>query len=70
MVYMGINYVIYRDLSRQHRIRLHINFFISLLMRSVTVILWFMMVHHEKLTNAEVNDAVMIRNPVNLTCLR
>ena len=52
------------DLLRQHRVKLHINFFTSLALNGSVTILWYMLVHHDLLTTPS-TEAVMNLNPVS-----
>ncbi|ELT90748.1 hypothetical protein CAPTEDRAFT_155191 [Capitella teleta] len=53
----------FKDLLKQHRVRLHIHFFASLTLSFVASILWYMLVHYEKLVNQNSTESVMYRNP-------
>ncbi|KAL8609392.1 hypothetical protein ACOMHN_019882 [Nucella lapillus] len=44
-------FLFYRALRRQHRIRLHVNFFTALLLANVTSMLWDIIVTHDRLTS-------------------
>lgn len=45
-------FLLYRSLRRQHRIRLHINFFAALLFADVVNILWEMLVSHNQIMSS------------------
>jgi len=57
-------FVGFRELYRQDRVRLHIQFFLSLLLLSVVSIAWYLLVHHELLSNPIATESVVYRNPV------
>jgi hypothetical protein len=42
-----LNFLI-RDLFKQHRVKLHIHFFCSLSLSCVASVLWYVLVHYEK----------------------
>ena len=56
---------IYRELVTQHRIRVHINFFLSLALNCVTNVVWYGSVHYDLLVNPVDTMTVMHRNPVS-----
>ena len=53
-----------RDLLKQHRVRLHINFFASLILSGVANIMWFVLVHHDVLVNPVTTKNTLSTNPV------
>lgn len=53
-----------RELRRQDRVRLHVQFFVSLQLVSVVNVIWYSLVHHELLSNPVGTDSVIERNPV------
>src|SRR6218665_3553854 len=57
----------YRELMKQHRIRVHINFFVSLVLCSSLTIPWYGLVHHDLLVNPIYSNTVFYRNPVRIT---
>ncbi|KAK3754952.1 hypothetical protein RRG08_004072 [Elysia crispata] len=54
-------FIVYRSLRRQHRIRLHINFFGALLFADVINILWEMLVSHDQLQSSRNFDLGFFR---------
>lgn len=52
----------YKSLRKQHRIRLHINFFTSFIFSGLFIVLWNMFVTYDKLTNQDVTDTQMFKN--------
>ena len=56
--------VFVRELSTQHRIRVHINFFVSLTLNCVTNVGWYAAVHYDLLINPVDPLRVLHRNPV------
>ena len=62
--------LLYSDLYRQDRVRLHVQFFISLILVSVVSIAWYMLVHYELLANPVGTESVIYRNPVSYVRLR
>lgn len=60
----SLKYFFFRDLLKQHRVKLHINFFISLMLNGTISILWYMLVHHDLLIKPS-TEAVMYLNPVS-----
>ncbi|XP_061179477.1 calcitonin gene-related peptide type 1 receptor-like [Saccostrea echinata] len=59
----------YKTLRNQHRIRLHINLFLSLMLKEVMEIMWDMLVTYDKVTSTEVADAALIKNGVGCKLL-
>ena len=53
-----------RELRKQDRIRLHVQFFVSLLLVNVVSIIWYSLIHYELLSNPVGTDSVISRNPV------
>ena len=53
-----------RELVSQDRIRVHINFFLSLALNCVANVLWYGAVHYDLLVNPDNNRTVLHRNPV------
>lgn len=62
-------FITYKFLRRQHRIRIHINFFISFIMSNVFGILWNMLVTYDKLTNPQVMNTVINKNTLSCKLL-
>ena len=59
--------VVFRsELRLQLRIRIHLQFFASLLLSSVASLLWYMLVHYQLLTNDVMANTVIARNQVGL----
>lgn len=54
----------FRFLRKQHRIRLHINFFVSFILSNLLSILWNVLVTYDRLTNSEMTDTLMYKNLV------
>jgi len=54
------------ELYRQDRVRIHIQFFLSLLFLSVVSIAWYLLVHYELLSNPIATESVVYRNPVTV----
>ncbi|KAL3832653.1 hypothetical protein ACJMK2_024276 [Sinanodonta woodiana] len=52
----------YKSLRKQHRIRLHINFFLSFTFSGIFYIIWDMLVTYDKLTNPMVTDTLLYEN--------
>ncbi|XP_071157715.1 calcitonin gene-related peptide type 1 receptor-like [Mytilus edulis] len=48
-----IVFVLYRNLRRQNRIKLHINLFLSLLLCGITVMCWDVMIKYNKIVNQQ-----------------
>ncbi|PVD30882.1 hypothetical protein C0Q70_10157 [Pomacea canaliculata] len=60
-------FLLYRSLRRQHRIRLHINFFGALLLSNIMSILWDVVVTHDRITS-DANDSVPVMNANGVDC--
>ena len=54
----------HRDLRRQLRIQIHLQFFASLLLSNVASLLWYMLVHYDLLINDVMASTVIVRNQV------
>ncbi|KAK0070565.1 calcitonin gene-related peptide type 1 receptor, partial [Biomphalaria pfeifferi] len=54
-------FLLYRSLRRQHRIRLHINFFAALFMSDLVDILWDVLVTHDRLMTTDSNSSWQIQ---------
>jgi len=72
MYYVGLTVCVCRDLRRQFRIQIHLQFFASLLLSSVVSLMWYMLVHYELLTNDVLANTVIARDQVkqNYPCYR
>ena len=46
--------------------RIHIQFFLSLIFLSVVSIAWYLLVHYELLSNPVASESVVYRNPVTV----
>ncbi|XP_053373348.1 calcitonin gene-related peptide type 1 receptor-like [Mercenaria mercenaria] len=57
-----IIFVRYKSLIHQHRIRLHVNFFISLILSGVFTILWNTVVTYDRITNSKVSETMLYKN--------
>ncbi|XP_071158627.1 calcitonin gene-related peptide type 1 receptor-like isoform X1 [Mytilus edulis] len=55
-------FIRYQALRKQHRIRLHINFFLSLFLKESAVALWDMLVTYERITNSDSSSTVLAQN--------
>ncbi|XP_059144964.1 calcitonin gene-related peptide type 1 receptor-like isoform X2 [Physella acuta] len=55
-------FLLYRSLRRQHRIRLHINFFGALLLHGLVAILWDVFVAHDRLMTSDSSASVIFQN--------
>ena len=55
-----------RELRIQHRVKVHIHFFVSLALAGVTNILWYLLVHYELLVNQNHKTTVIYLNPVSM----
>ena len=56
-----------RALRKQHRIRLHTNFFLSLLLKEIAVALWDMLITYERITNSDSSNTVLAQNGVSIS---
>jgi len=54
----------HRDLRRQLRIQIHLQFFVSLLLSNAASVLWYTLVHYDLLTNDVMATTVVVRNQV------
>ena len=63
--YSGFFFYCCRELLQQHRVRLHINFFVSLLLGCIVTIVWKLQVEHNKLVELDPANAVLVNNPVS-----
>ncbi|XP_045169211.2 calcitonin gene-related peptide type 1 receptor-like isoform X1 [Mercenaria mercenaria] len=52
----------FRSLIHQHRIRLHINFFISFILSGTFIIVWNTTVTYDRITNTNVSDTLLYKN--------
>lgn len=59
----------YKSLRKQHRIRLHINLFLSFVLKEVMVILWDMLVTYDKVTSTTVFETTLMQNGVGCKLL-
>ncbi|XP_065929307.1 calcitonin gene-related peptide type 1 receptor isoform X2 [Magallana gigas] len=59
----------YKLLRKQHRIRLHLNLFLSLTLKEVMEILWDMLVTYDKVTSTEVFETTLMKNRVGCKLL-
>ncbi|XP_052251958.1 calcitonin gene-related peptide type 1 receptor-like isoform X2 [Dreissena polymorpha] len=57
-------FISYKSLRRQHRIRLHINFFTSFVCSNTINVLWDVLVTHDRLTNPVVTDTLIYKDLV------
>ncbi|XP_060563733.1 calcitonin gene-related peptide type 1 receptor-like isoform X2 [Ruditapes philippinarum] len=57
-----IIFLLYKNLRRQHRIRIHINFFISFIICNTLGLMWNLFVTYDKITNRHMKDTLMHRN--------
>ncbi|KAK2163502.1 hypothetical protein NP493_1451g01041 [Ridgeia piscesae] len=57
-------FFIFRDLYKQHRVRLHINFFLALALQGVASILWYGLVHYDLFVHTSSTSTVLHRNPL------
>lgn len=55
-------FIRFRSLIYQHRIRLHVNFFISFILSGICVILWNIVVTLDRITNNNVSDTLLFTN--------
>lgn len=55
-----------RQLRKQHRIRLHVNLFMSLIFKELLESLWAMLVTYDKVTSKDVFEARLIQNRVSM----
>lgn len=66
-ILLRVMFFIYcRSLRKQHRIRLHINLFLSFLLKEVMDILWDMLVTYDKVTSTTVFETTLMQNGVSL----
>lgn len=54
-----------RELRKQHRVMIHIHFFLSLLSKATVHIVWFWLIDLDVLTNTDKESAVLGNNPVS-----
>jgi len=66
---MRCGVLLYRELVTQHRVRVHINFFVSLALNCVTNVIWYGAVHYDLLVNPVDTMTVLHRNPVRRTLI-
>jgi len=66
---MLVRLSVHRELISQDRIRVHINFFVSLALNCVANVLWYAAVHYDLLVNPDSNTTVLHRNPVRATLI-
>ncbi|XP_060581655.1 calcitonin gene-related peptide type 1 receptor-like [Ruditapes philippinarum] len=52
----------FRCLLHQHRIRLHINFFLSFILSGTFIIIWNTTVTYDRITNTNVSDTLLYKN--------
>ncbi|KAI0237384.1 Calcitonin gene-related peptide type 1 receptor [Lamellibrachia satsuma] len=57
-------FFVFRDLYKQHRVRLHINFFLALALQGVASIMWYGMVHYDLFVHTTSTNTVLHRNPL------
>ncbi|XP_060086147.1 calcitonin gene-related peptide type 1 receptor-like [Ylistrum balloti] len=62
-------FVRYKALRKQHRIRLHINFFLALLLKEVMTILWDMLVTYDRLSHEDAFNTILVQNGVGCKVL-
>ena len=58
-------FLFYRELIRQHRVRLHVHFFLSLALSGMVVILWNLLVHRDTIVVLAKDQTVLYTNPVS-----
>lgn len=54
-----------RSLRKQHRIRLHVNLFLSFVFKEVMDILWDMLVTYDKVKSTTVFETTLLKNGVS-----
>nr|XP_022310772.1 calcitonin gene-related peptide type 1 receptor-like [Crassostrea virginica] len=59
----------YKQLRKQHRIRLHVNLFMSLIFKELLESLWAMLVTYDKVTSKDVFEARLIQNRIGCKLL-
>ncbi|XP_052811143.1 calcitonin gene-related peptide type 1 receptor-like [Mya arenaria] len=59
----------YKALIRQHRIRLHVNFFLSFIINGILTVIWNLAITHEKITSSNVSSTHLYRNSVECRLL-
>ncbi|XP_005089839.2 calcitonin gene-related peptide type 1 receptor [Aplysia californica] len=62
-------FILYRSLRRQHRIRLHINFFVALVVSDLMAVMWDMLVAHDRLVAAGTDEGTLFNNGGGCTFL-
>lgn len=55
-----------RTLSRQNRVRVHINFFIALIVQEVVSGLWDILITYDKIKSSEVFQTALMKNGVGI----
>ncbi|XP_052095932.1 calcitonin gene-related peptide type 1 receptor-like [Mytilus californianus] len=55
-------FIRYQGLRKQHRVRLHINLFLSLLLKEIAVACWDMLVTYERITSIDTSSTVLAGN--------
>ncbi|WAQ94799.1 CALRL-like protein, partial [Mya arenaria] len=50
----------YKALIRQHRIRLHVNFFVSFIVSGILTVIWNLAITHEKITSSNVSRTPLL----------
>ncbi|XP_053373032.1 calcitonin gene-related peptide type 1 receptor-like [Mercenaria mercenaria] len=61
-------FLIYRNLRRQHRIKIHLNFFLSILLASVFCLIWDVVVRLDRLAN-EREESFLLKQQSLCKCL-
>ena len=61
---LGITCFAYRDLRRQLRIQIHLQFFAALLLSNAASLMWYVLVHYDLLTSDVMASTVVARNQV------
>ncbi|XP_052811225.1 calcitonin gene-related peptide type 1 receptor-like [Mya arenaria] len=59
----------YKSLIRQHRIRLHVNFFISFIRSGILTVIWNLAITHDKITSTNVSSTHLYKNSVECRLL-
>ena len=64
--YLYIMYAISRSLRRQHRVRVHVNFFLSFVLSGTFSVVWGLVITYARLTSDSVADTHLFRNTVSI----
>lgn len=64
--FVMFEFIFCRTLSRQNRVRVHINFFMALIVQEVVSGLWDVFITYDKIKSSEVFQTALMKNGVGI----